>query len=102
MFWALLSVLIILFITHKAKRNAQAKLEFSMLGIVSGVANCLANYIVLYLSAAENASVLFPIISISNIIAVWVIGIIFFKERLRFLQAIGLITGVISVVFLKF
>jgi len=49
----------------------------------------------------ENASVLFPIISISNIIAVWFIGIVFFKERLRCLQAVGLITGVISVVLLK-
>jgi len=49
----------------------------------------------------ENASVLFPIISISNIMAVWIIGIVFFKERLRVLQAVGLITGVISVVLLK-
>ena len=74
----------------------------SVPGIIAGVANCLANYIVLYLSAAENASVLFPIISVFNIIAVWAIGIIFFRERLKFLQVIGLITGVISVVFLKF
>lgn len=102
MFWALLSVLIILFVTHKANRNTQSKLEFSLLGMISGIANCLANYIVLYLSAAENASVLFPIISISNIIAVWIIGMIFFKERLRVLQVIGLLTGVVSVVLLKF
>ena len=101
MFWALLSVLIILFVTHKANRNSQEKLEVSLLGMIAGVANCLANYIVLYLSAAENASVLFPIISISNIIAVWFIGIVFFKERLRCLQAVGLITGVISVVLIK-
>lgn len=102
MFWALLCVLSILLVTHKAKGSAQGKFKFSVLGSIAGAANCSANYIVLCLSAAENASVLFPIISVSNIIAVWAIGIIFFRERLKFLQVIGLITGVISVVFLKF
>ena len=101
MFWALLCVSIILLVTHNSKRNRTGKIEFSLLGITSGIANCLANYIVLYLSATENASVLFPIIAIANIITVWVIGLLFFKERLRVLQAIGLVIGVLSVVLLK-
>ena len=101
MFWALLCVSIILLVTHNSKRNRTGKIEFSLLGITSGIANCLANYIVLYLSATENASVLFPIIAIANIITVWVIGLLFFKERLRVLQAIGLMIGVLSVVLLK-
>ena len=63
--------------------------------------NCLSNYIVLYLSAAENASVLFPIVSVANIMMVWMIGIVFFKERLKFTQILGLIIGVTSVVLLK-
>ena len=101
MFWALLCVSIILMITHNTKKNRKVKFELSLLGIASGVANCCANYIVLFLSATENASVLFPIIAIAKIIAVWVIGIVFFKERLRALQTIGLIIGVVSVVLLK-
>ncbi len=101
MFWALLCVSIILTITHNTKRNGKVKFEFSLLGIASGIANCCANYIVLYLSATENASVLFPIIAVANIITVWVIGILFFKERLRVLQTIGLVMGVVSVVLLK-
>lgn len=101
MFWALLCVAIILLVTYKTKGDQQTNLEFSLLGTASGIANCLANYITLYLSATENASVLFPIISVANIMAVWIIGILFFKERLRCFQTIGLLTGVISVVFLK-
>ena len=101
MFWALLCVSILLLITHNIKRDWKEQVKFSLLGIASGIANCCANYIVLYLSATENASVLFPIIAVANIITVWAIGILFFKERLRFIQTIGLITGVISVVFLK-
>lgn len=101
MFWALLCVSIILFLISKSKPSEQTDLKFSLLGTASGVANCLANYIVLYLSATENASVLFPIIAIANIIAVWIIGIIFFKERLRFFQTVGLTVGIISVVLLK-
>ena len=98
-FWIAISV--ILMITHNAKRNKKVKFELSLLVIAAGVANCCANYIVLFLSPTENASVLFPIIAIANIITVWVIGIIFFKERLRALQTIGLMIGVVSVVLLK-
>ena len=101
MFWALLCVSAILLLPHTAKRSKRTSLRFSWLGTVSGVANCLANYLVLYLSATENASVLFPIIAIANIITVWVIGIVFFKEKLRLLQTVGLAIGVISVVLLK-
>jgi drug/metabolite transporter (DMT)-like permease len=101
MFWALLCVSIILTITYNTKRKGKVKFEFSLLGIASGIANCCANFIVLFLSATENASVLFPIIAVANIITVWVIGILFFKERLKVLQAIGLVMGIVSVVLLK-
>ena len=101
MFWALLCVSIILLVTHNTKKNRKEHFEFSLLGIASGVANCCANYIVLYLSATENASVLFPIIAVANIITVWAIGLLFFKERLKILQTIGLIIGVVSAVLLK-
>lgn len=52
----------------------------------------------LFLSATENASVLFPIVSVANIAIVWLIGILFFKEKLTVLQTIGLILGVSSIV----
>lgn len=101
MFWALLSVSAVLFITHNVKKNEKTRMSFSLLGIASGIANCCANYIVLYLSATENASVLFPIVAVANIIAVWTIGLLFFKEKLRAYQTIGLIIGIASIVLLK-
>ena len=84
-----------------AKREGVKAFKPSFLGLLCGILNCLANYIVLYLSATENASVLFPIVSIANIIAVWAIGVMFFKERTRPLQTAGLVLGIISVVLLK-
>ena len=101
MFWALLSVLFIMIVISAAKREGVKAFKPSFLGLLCGILNCLANYIVLYLSATENASVLFPIVSIANIIAVWAIGVMFFKERTRPLQTAGLVLGIISVVLLK-
>ena len=104
MFWAMLCVVVILLMTVlPGKKSGDGKIRptFSVLGALSGVLNCLANYIVLYLSATENASVLFPIVSVANIMMVWLIGIVFFKERLRSTQILGLIIGVTSVVLLK-
>lgn len=101
MFWALFCVLGVLLANYAFKEHKTQKLKFSFLGILSGTANCIANYVVLYLSATEDASVLFPVVSILKIIAVWAIGMVFFKEKLKPLQVIGLISGVASVVLLK-
>ena len=101
MVFALFSTLIILSITIGFDNTKHQGKKFSVLGIISGVLNCLSNYIVLYLSATENASVLFPIVSIANITTVWLIGVIFFKEKLTLLQTIGLLLGVASIVLLK-
>lgn len=100
MTFALLCVLIILTVIKSGIVQNQ-KFSFNMLGFISGALNGIANYVVLFLSATENASVLFPIISVANIAAVWVIGIIFFKEKLTALQTIGLILGILSIILLK-
>ncbi len=101
MFWALLCVLAVLFAMNAVHRETAEPVKFSVLGAVSGIMNCLANYIVLYLSATENASVMFPIVSVANIMAVWAIGVFYFRERLKLLQVVGLLVGVASVVLLK-
>jgi multidrug transporter EmrE-like cation transporter len=69
--------------------------------LLAGITSCSSTYIVLYLSAAENASVLFPIVSIAQMIAVWGIGVLCFKEKLKLLQTIGLVIGIASIVLLK-
>lgn len=100
---ALLTVSLLLITTRPAKKSSRQQEPFSLcgLGILSGVFNGAANYIVLYLSATENASVLFPIVSVANIVAVWLVGLLFFKERLSLLQSAGLILGIFSVLLLK-
>lgn len=101
MIFALLSVLIVLSVSQKSDHAQKQPFQFSLLGLVAGGLNGATNYIVLILSATENASVLFPIVSVSNIVAVWLIGIFFFKEKLTVSQTVGLILGVLSIVLLK-
>lgn len=101
MFWAMLCVFLVLLVANTPKKPCITVFRFSLLGLVSGILNCLANYIVLYLSATGHASVIFPIVSVANIMAVWIIGILVFKEKLKPLQVVGLLLGIASVVMLK-
>ena len=100
MIFALLCVLLIL-TTIKPDHAQKQKNKFSWLGLISGALDGTANYIVLFLSATENASVLFPIVSVANIAAVWMVGLLFFKEKLTILQTVGLVLGVASIILLK-
>lgn len=98
---ALLSVWLLLWGTGRLNRTKKEPFHFCGLGLLSGILNGAANYIVLYLSATENASVLFPVVSVANIVAVWIIGIVFFKEKLKAAQSVGLVLGILSVFLLK-
>lgn len=75
--------------------------RFSLNGALAGILNGATNYIILLLAALVNASILFPMISITNIIAILLIGTIFFKEKLRRLQILGLAFGIISIILLN-
>lgn len=74
---------------------------FTADGIISGVMNGVANYIVLYLAAFENATVLFPIVSVINIVAVCLLGSLIFKEKLTTRGIIGILIGITAVIMLK-
>lgn len=101
MLFALLCVLFILTASAVVKHHKNQPFKFSAYGLASGVMNSAANYIVLYLSATEKASILFPIVSVVNVIAVWIAGRIVFQERLKFVQGIGLVSGIIAIVLLN-
>ena len=81
--------------------NNKTKKKTLFYGAIAGVCNCLANFFILYLSAGENASVLFPTISALNMVFACVIGRIFFKEKINLVQVISIIIGITSVVLLK-
>ena len=98
MIFALLTVLLTLVIISFAKHT---HMSVSKSGLAAGVMNGASNYIVLLLAASINASVLFPMVSITNIIAVWLISRVFFKEKLTALGFMGLLFGIISIVLLN-
>lgn len=93
---ALLSTLI-----FTRQRSVPLNIEISSDGILAGIMNGLSNYIVLYLSATENASVLFPAVSIAQIITTCFIGRFAFSEKLRCMQIFGIVLGIISIALLN-
>lgn len=97
--YAFVTVLLILLST--AQVGTERRFKFGFSGFAAGIMNGIANYIVLYLAGSEKASVLFPIVSIVNIIAVWIMGRVIFKERLKAFRILGLLFGIASVVLLK-
>ena len=82
------------------EKNFPIKWVF-ILGTIAGVCNGGANFVTLLLSATENASVMFPIISAGNAVGSCLVGYLFFKERLTRLQIFSLALGILSVVLLK-
>lgn len=70
-------------------------------GVLSGLANGLANFLTLVLAGLENASVLFPIISAGTILAALICGKVVFKEKLKANHYAALVSGIIAVVLMK-
>lgn len=84
-----------------ALKSEKSKLTFSAEGAASGIMNGLANYMILLLAATEKASVLFPVTSGGNLIAVCLIGSIFFKEHPGKLRFAGICLGIAAIVLLN-
>lgn len=98
---AMLCVLSVLLAAVLIRREAKTTVKFCIQGSTAGFMEGIANYIVLYLAATQNASVLFPVVSVAKIIAVWIIGRILFKERMKLTQTIGLVAGIAAIVLLN-
>ena len=73
-----------------------------IMGGAAGVLNGLSNFFTLWLAALSFATVLFPLISASTMLAALLVGKFFFKEKLTKFQIIGFIFGVASVLLLNF
>lgn len=97
---SLITVALILCVTQCVK-SGLASMRLYPTGITAGIMNSAANYLVLYLAAYEKAAVLFPFISVANVIGSWFFGRVIFKERLKPLQLAGLILGISAMVLLK-
>jgi drug/metabolite transporter (DMT)-like permease len=70
-------------------------------GVLSGLANGIANFLTLVLAGMENASVLFPIISAGTILASLLCGRLLFKEKLKINHFVALAAGIVAVILFK-
>jgi multidrug transporter EmrE-like cation transporter len=101
MICAMACMVVILLAVIWVKKEAKSTLIFCLQGSTAGFLEAAANYIVLFLAATQNASVLFPVVSVAKILAVWVIGRIAFHEKTRFLQTLGLVAGIAAILLLN-
>ena len=69
--------------------------------VLCGVANGVVNLLVMVASLTIDKSVMFPLISAGGIVLTWVISMFLYKEKLSMKQNIGLVLGIISIVFLN-
>ena len=98
---SMLCMLVMLLVAILVKRTVKTEVRFCVPGGIGGFLEGAANYIVLYMAATQNASVLFPVVSVAKIIAVWCIGRLAFKEQLKIWQTIGLLAGITAIALLN-
>ena len=101
---ALLMVTVFLFIMAYREERKDIGLCLKKgigLMVFFGVANGMVNLFVMMLATRVAASLMFPLISAGSIILSWVLSSFLYKEKLTFLQNLGLVLGVLAVVFLN-
>lgn len=101
MLWAMGWGLVLLALTVLIRGTVKAEVRACVPGASAGLIEGFANYIVLYLAATQDASVLFPVVSAAKIIAVWIIGRFTFREQLKHTQTVGLLAGIAAIILLN-
>ena len=99
MLFAMTTVTILLLLALPVQKCKMPKP--SLLGIGAGSLNGLANFAVLLLASTGNATSLFPMVSVCNVMAAWLTGIVFFREKTKPIQFIGLAIGIIGIFLLN-
>lgn len=70
-------------------------------GVLSGITNGLASFLTLTLAGYENASVLFPVISVGTLLGAILCGRLIFGEKLKINHYLALTVGAVAVVLFK-
>ena len=97
----LCSVVFLIFAFRTISPKELKEIKGKRYGVLSGLANGIANFLTLVLAGMENASVLFPIISAGTILASLLCGRLLFKEKLKINHFFALAAGIVAVVLLK-
>lgn len=93
-------IFVILALSKNSLKNLKT-IKMKRYGVVSGVANGVANFLTLVLAGLENASILFPIISAGTILGSLICGRLIFKEKLKLNHYCALVFGIVAVVLFK-
>ena len=101
-----IGMIVFAFLTFKNRsiikeRGKKLTQKGALYGIVAGIANGMYNYLVLCLSGLENATALFPIVSVSTIAVSLISGRLLFKERLNKIQICGVLFAATAIFFIK-
>lgn len=99
MFFSMLTVTVCLLLMQLCRKHISFRPN--LLGTASGIMNGLTNFVVLLLAATENAAQLFPLVSAVNVMAAYLTGLLLFREKVKFLQIIGLLAGIAGVILLN-
>lgn len=99
---AMVSLFLLVFILFKERGEIIPSVKCGAhLMVLCGIANGLVNLFVMIASAVIPNSVMFPLISAGGIVLTWLISVFLYKEKLSVKQNIGLVLGIISIVFLN-
>ncbi len=103
MLFAMLACCAIYCIITLVKNPPKAILQTSgkKFAFFSGMSQAIVNYFTLILAGSENATVLFPTISIGTIFGTSLCGVLLFREKATVRQLFALVFGVSAIVFLK-
>lgn len=99
---AIVAVVLLGFVLWKERRELVPTLKIGAPYMVHcGIANGVVNLFVMLASMSIPKSVMFPLISAGGIVLTWIISVFLYKEKLSMKQNIGLVLGIVSIVFLN-
>ena len=90
-------IFIIMSITKKETKSVPSKGYGALAGILMGT----GNYLTLILSSKMDATVLFPLITISAMLINVTISKLLFKDKFNLVQLLGMALGIVSVLLIK-
>lgn len=93
---ALFISLIILIIEHK-----KVSYKDVLFGIFIGIPNYFSSYFLINSLKTLNAVVVYPTYSVSAIVIITIVGLLFFKEKLKIKEIIGMIIIIASIILLN-
>ena len=99
---AIVAVVLLCFVLWKERGELVPTLKVGTpYMVLCGIANGVVNLFVMLASMTIPKSVMFPLISAGGIVLTWIISVFLYKEKLSTKQNIGLVLGIISIVFLN-